>query len=329
MSGPPSVFMSYSWDTDEHKAWVRELAERLVSNGVQVHLDQWSLVPGDSLTEFMEHQIQACDFALVICTPNYASKSTARAGGVGYEQQIISGSLATGVERRKFIPIVRAGEMRVGPDLAIPPHFLGILAIDMRGSRGIDGQLEALLRAIFKVPAVAAPALGLPPAFAQNAGKTSNTAVPAKSARLSMIEFDGWHLVSGVAMNEQHPDTFSIPSVEERSKVVPTDFVKLGFEIANEDSENAGGVTTLSERMWVEVRGVYGPYLWGTLSNQPSFDGAEIDLNFGSQVIFLPEHILDIVDAERQKIEEAQMIALSKAKTKDAKVSKARAAKKR
>lgn len=309
MSGSPSVFISYSWDSDEHKDWVRELGERLVLNGVHVKLDQWDLVPGDSLTHFMESQIEACDFVLVICTPNYAKKSTSRSGGVGYEQQIISGNLASGVERRKFIPLVRAGEMKAGPDFAIPPHFQGILAIDIRGPNGLDSQLESLLRAIFKVPAVAAPALGRPPAFVQDTQTGSVSLKPDKPARLSLIEFDGWQLISGVAMNEQHPNTFSIPTAEQRAKVVPSDFVKLGFEVAADDPENEDGVTTIGERMWVEVKGGYGPYLWGTLSNQPSFDGSEIGLEFGSEIIFLPEHIIDIEDAEQQARDEAEMVA--------------------
>lgn len=315
MSGSPSVFISYSWDSDDHKLWVRELGERLVMNGVQVKLDQWDLVPGDSLTHFMESQIEACDFVLVICTPNYAKKSTARSGGVGYEQQIISGSLASGVERRKFIPLVRDGEMKAGPELAIPPHFQGILAIDIRGPNGLDNQLESLLRAIFKVPAIAAPALGRPPAFVQQAQADTVSLKPNKPARLSLIEFDGWQLISGVAMNEQHPNTFNIPTAEQRAKVVPSDFVKLGFEVAADDPEDEEGVTTIGERMWVQVKGGYGPYLWGTLSNQPSFDGADIGLEFGSEIVFLPEHIIDIVDAEQQARDEAEMLARNRPPT--------------
>jgi hypothetical protein len=309
VSGPPSVFLSYSWDSESHKGWVRELGERLTLNGVHVKLDQWNLVPGDSLTQFMEAEIEACDFVLVICTPEYAKKSTARKGGVGYEQQIISGNLASGIERRKFIPVVRSGEMKVGPELAIPPHFQGILAIDMRGPDGIDSHLESLLRAIFKVPAVTAPTLGPPPAFVQDAAKGSASAKPNKPARLSLIDFDGWQLISGVAMNERHPNTFSIPTTEQRAKVIPSDFVKLGFEVAEEDLESDAGVSTFNERMWVQVKGAYGPYLWGTLSNTPSFDRADIGLEFGAEIVFLPEHILDIVDAEQQARDEAEFVA--------------------
>ena len=316
MSSAPSVFLSYSWDTQEHKQWVKDLAERLVSNGVQVRFDQWDLALGDSLTEFMEAQIGDCDFVLIICTPEYAKKSTTRAGGVGYEQQIISGSLATGVPRRKFIPVLRTGELKVGPDLAIPPHFTGILALDMRGPTGLDTQFEALLRAIYKVPAATAPPLGTPPAFLVGPSQPVQVTAPNKPARLAVIEFDGWHLLSGVAMNEHHPATFSIPDAEARLKIVSTDFVKLGFEVISDDPDDENGVTTLGERMWVKVSGSYGPYLWGTLSNTPTFNGKDIGLEFGSEVVFLPEHILDVVDSETQKRDEEEFIKLQTAKRK-------------
>lgn len=40
-----------------------------------------------------------------------------------------------------------------------------------------------------------------------------------------------WHLGSGVRRNREHPDTFWIPSEEERSAVVPGMEVKLSFEM--------------------------------------------------------------------------------------------------
>lgn len=302
MSDNPKVFISYSWDSDSHKNWVRELAERLVTNGVAVNLDQWNVVPGDSLTAFMEEHVSSCDFILVVCTPNYAAKSVNRAGGVGYEQQIISGQIAAGVERRKFIPIIRDGDFTPGEKTSIPPHFLGIYAIDMRSINALDEQIEGLLRAIYKVPAVTAPPLGSKPTFAVSSFPSSK---PTRAARLAAIEFDGWHLISGVVMNEQYPNTFSIPSADARAAVIPSDFVKLAFEVAVDDPESEGGVEIASERMWVQILGSYGPYLWGKLCNMPSFDGEQIDLTHGSEVIFLPEHIIDIVEASEQERDEA------------------------
>ena len=42
----PRVFLSYSHDSEVHRAWVRLLAERLLKGGVEVTLDQWDLRPG-------------------------------------------------------------------------------------------------------------------------------------------------------------------------------------------------------------------------------------------------------------------------------------------
>ena len=54
----PKVFISYSWDTengdDEHKKWVRDLATKLRSHGVDVILDQFDLRLGDDLPFFMK-----------------------------------------------------------------------------------------------------------------------------------------------------------------------------------------------------------------------------------------------------------------------------------
>src|SRR5882672_7221560 len=103
---PPKVFISYSWESDEHKNWVRSLSERLTQNGVNVRLDQWHIGPGQSLTQFMEAEVQTCEFVLVVCTKEYSRKSLARIGGVGYEQQIITGNIVAGQPRENFIPLV-------------------------------------------------------------------------------------------------------------------------------------------------------------------------------------------------------------------------------
>src|SRR4051812_23645739 len=86
----PIVFISYSWDSEDHRTWVLELATRLVHAGVHVRLDQWHVHLGDSFTQFMERAIEEADRVLMILTPAYARKANQRDGGVGYEQQIIS-----------------------------------------------------------------------------------------------------------------------------------------------------------------------------------------------------------------------------------------------
>jgi TIR domain len=42
----PKTFISYSWDDDAHKEWVKQLATRLRADGVDVTLDRWHAAPG-------------------------------------------------------------------------------------------------------------------------------------------------------------------------------------------------------------------------------------------------------------------------------------------
>lgn len=104
-----SVFISYSWENDQHIDWVKKLATKLREDGVDARIDQWELAPGDQLTEFMEKSIRENDYVLVICTPTYKLKSDERKGGVGYEGDIITSELFGKRNNRKFIPILRKG----------------------------------------------------------------------------------------------------------------------------------------------------------------------------------------------------------------------------
>src|SRR5262245_37395512 len=111
----PTVFISYSWESPAHKDWVRDFAAQLRADGVKVTLDQWELVPGDQLAEFMEREIRRNKYVLIICTPLYKKRADRRVGGVGYEGDIMTAEVLSkktpqGRRRiqRKFIPILRA-----------------------------------------------------------------------------------------------------------------------------------------------------------------------------------------------------------------------------
>jgi len=53
----PLVFISYSWDSAEHKQWVLKLADLLILNGVDVLLDQYELSIGKNMFPFMEQSV--------------------------------------------------------------------------------------------------------------------------------------------------------------------------------------------------------------------------------------------------------------------------------
>src|SRR6266545_6910363 len=90
---PVRVFISYSWDDDQHKIWVRDFAMRLRQDSIDALLDRWHVVPGEALPEFMERSVRESDYVIVICTPIYKAKSDERRGGVGYEGDIMTGEL--------------------------------------------------------------------------------------------------------------------------------------------------------------------------------------------------------------------------------------------
>src|SRR4051812_25772594 len=86
----PRAFLSYAWENEEHRAWVREFATRLRTDGVNVTLDQWDVQPGDQLSAFMERAVRENDYVIIVCTPTYAERSNERRGGVGYEGDIMT-----------------------------------------------------------------------------------------------------------------------------------------------------------------------------------------------------------------------------------------------
>jgi hypothetical protein len=88
----PRVFISYSWTNEEHTQWVADLGERLMSDGIDVVLDQWSLKDGQALNSFMEQMVTdpSIKRVIIISDSRYAAKADTRTGGVGTESQIIS-----------------------------------------------------------------------------------------------------------------------------------------------------------------------------------------------------------------------------------------------
>lgn len=287
----PKVFISYSWEGEAHKDWVHSLSERLAQNGVNVRLDQWHIVPGQSLTQFMEAEVQTSEFVLIVCTKEYRRKSLARAGGVGYEQQIITGNIVAGKPREQFIPLVRDGEFDPGDECSIPPQFMGVYAVDMRDGVNPDQSIEVLLRAIYRQPAASQPPLGPRPNFAIDgpSRETSENESESEEIRLPVLEIDGWHLRSGVASHHKWPKTFLIPNERERRGLVDGDIVKLQFEIALADEDEPFG-----ERMWVIVCGQSGPYFIGELDSNPATSDEQQNLAAGDRVVFLPEHVISI-----------------------------------
>jgi hypothetical protein len=121
------VFISYSWDDEDHKQWVAGFAERLRDDGIDAIVDETHLTLGGRTPEFMEPAVRDSRFVLVICTDNYKRKFDDRAGGVGYEGHIITSEIISKAGVAKFIPVLR----RDAWGTALPTALGGVFGVDL------------------------------------------------------------------------------------------------------------------------------------------------------------------------------------------------------
>ncbi|MFY9819769.1 MAG: toll/interleukin-1 receptor domain-containing protein [Thermoanaerobaculia bacterium] len=99
------IFISYSHDSDEHKAAVLEFSNQLRSDGIDVTLDQHFATPPEGWPSWAERQIKSADYVLVVCSEKYAhlldkkEPEDANPLGVRFEYIYLQGI-------HRFIPIV-------------------------------------------------------------------------------------------------------------------------------------------------------------------------------------------------------------------------------
>src|SRR5271166_1615700 len=167
----PKTFISYSWDDDAHKEWVKQLATRLRADGVNVTLDRWPSAPGDQIPEFMERAVRENDFVIVVCTPRFKERSDGRGGGVGYEGDIMTAYAFTGGDKRKFIPVLRRGSWSE----AAPTWLLGRAKIDLSRDPYSESEYEELLRTLHGAREEAPP-IGHRPNFGDKKGSQASPA---------------------------------------------------------------------------------------------------------------------------------------------------------
>ncbi len=159
----PKVFISYSWDSEEHKKWVLALSNDLIRDGTDCQIDQYVNLVEEGWPWWMEKQIESADFVLLVCTQKYYDRFHKRgeggAGrGVAWEgailTQIFYDNFCCNSRNKSFIPVL--------PDNVGEVNHIPIV---LRGypSFFIPSQYEDLLRLILKRPKIVKPLSGEPP----------------------------------------------------------------------------------------------------------------------------------------------------------------------
>ena len=91
---PLKVFISYSHDSQKHTDRVLALSDRLLSDGIDCILDQYIDSPPEGFPRWMDRQIRAANFVLMICTPTYdrrvmGEEEPDKGHGVAWESTLI------------------------------------------------------------------------------------------------------------------------------------------------------------------------------------------------------------------------------------------------
>ena len=118
------IFISYSWDDQEHRDWVFQLADHLdEEEDLDVIIDREHLNEHADRYEFMERSCTESDWVICIVNQKYLLKAKDKAGGVGVETQILRDRHYTEVEKygsSRIIPIKLNSEAVSYTHLTLP-----------------------------------------------------------------------------------------------------------------------------------------------------------------------------------------------------------------
>lgn len=162
------TFISYSWTSPDHEAWVLQLATELEESGVDVIFDKWDLREGADKYAFMEKSVTDPEVrkVVIICDRVYAERADGRQGGVGTETQIISKEVYDQVDptdqQQKFVAVITEKDETGKP--YIPTFLKSRIYIDMSDSLLRTQNFDQLLRWIYDRPLYKRPDRGKAPA---------------------------------------------------------------------------------------------------------------------------------------------------------------------
>ncbi len=232
----PKVFISYTHDSTEHMERVLELSNRLRSEGVDCHIDQYEESPPEGWARWCDDRVEGSEFVLVVCTDAYERRFRGREEpgkglGATWEGFVITQELYDHQGRNhKFIPVLFDSE-----DTSYIPQVLrGVTRYDASTEFGY----EDLYRRLTRQPRVTKPELGkiramsaqsaptLPPLERKKAISSKAVGIRAKAAGLVQRAKD---------RIRERQEAQAIPLCEQAAEIDPTyapAFVQWGIALS-------------------------------------------------------------------------------------------------
>lgn len=152
------VFVSYSWDSQDHVRGVLALSDRLRSEGVDCVLDQYEESPPEGWPRWMDRTIRDARLVLMVCTETYYKRVMGdevpdQGQGVKWEGSLIYQHIYNaGALNTKFIPVL----LRPQDKIFIPTPLQGVTHYRV----DTEEEYDKLYSRLLDRPRVAKPKLG-------------------------------------------------------------------------------------------------------------------------------------------------------------------------
>lgn len=141
------VFISYSWDSDEHQEWIAYLVRSLRMEGYAADFDRNITANSTvNLNRMMVEQIKDNDFVILVVTEKYAERADSFSGGVGVESELLLSVVKN--SRDKIILIIK--QPGISPK-KVPFYLEGFHYFDFSGISFKDS-FEELIHRLQKTP---------------------------------------------------------------------------------------------------------------------------------------------------------------------------------
>lgn len=161
------VFISYSWDSNNHQEWVLHLVNQLRKKGINATADVFETqIKSIHLPQMMVDKIRESDFIIVVLSEDYAKKADQSRGGVGFESRLLLPLLMENPD--KLVCIMRhTGNYKE----VFPFQLKGQYAIDFSNELQFEKNLKELIYRIYKQPMIYQEPLGESPIFSPRVPK--------------------------------------------------------------------------------------------------------------------------------------------------------------
>jgi hypothetical protein len=150
------VFVSYAQETAAHRDRCRALADRLRDDGIDAWIDQYVPAPLEGWPRWMQQQIAAAKFVILVCTPSFrrrfeGNETPGVGNGVTWEGLIANQMLHdNGALNEKLVPVLFEDSTLEAVPIVLRPFTRYTLWADH----------DALYRHLTNQPAISPPPIG-------------------------------------------------------------------------------------------------------------------------------------------------------------------------